>query len=81
MTGVTFTAVDLDTRHGDQTGLLVFMEGRLAAVLCRLDADHGELTGRWFVEKTFREMPLPASNTFEQPDDFAAFLVAAARQA
>ena len=65
--------VDLDTRHGDRTGVLVFAEGRLAAILCRLDPQHGDLAGRWFVEKTFRELNL-ASTTFESPDAFAEVL-------
>ncbi len=34
-------------------GLLVFADGRLAAVLVRLSAIHAGLAGRWFLEATF----------------------------
>jgi len=74
MTGITFTPVELDTRHGDRTGLLVFQHGRLTGILSRLDEDHGELAGRWFVEKTFHEVHLPASSTFESPEAFGDIL-------
>jgi hypothetical protein len=71
---ITFTPVELDTRNGDRTGLLVFDEGRLAAVLCRLDADHGDQAGRWFVETIFHEACGAQSQTFESPEEFAASL-------
>jgi hypothetical protein len=71
---VTFEPVELDTAQGDRTGMLVFADGRLLAVLSRLDADHGDLAGRWFVEAAFREIsPLP-SRTYESPTGFAEAL-------
>lgn len=69
---LTFTPVELDTRNGDRTGLLVFDQGRLTAVLCRLDADHGEQAGRWFVEADFRGSRGSRSRIYESPEAFAA---------
>ena len=37
--------------HGE--GQLAFWDGRLVAVLVRLDGGHGAEEGRWFVEKAF----------------------------
>jgi hypothetical protein len=69
---ISFTPVELDTRHGDRTGLLAFNQGRLIAVLSCLDAGHGGQSGRWFVEAIFREIGLDRSQTYESPETFAA---------
>ncbi len=76
----TFSPVELDTGNGDQTGLLVFDEGKLTAVLCRLDDSHGSEEGKWFVELTFRHMPLVASRTYDSPQAFAAALATVANR-
>jgi len=68
---ITFRPVELDTRNGDQAGLLVFDQGKLTAVLCCLDDGHGDEAGRWFVETTFRHVRLVPSRTYESPDAFA----------
>lgn len=71
---ITFEPVELDTRQGDRSGMLVYVDGRLAAVLCCLDEDHGALAGQWFVEKTFHEIGPLSSRTYESPAAFAEAL-------
>ena len=68
---ITFTPVELDTGSGDRSGLVVFNDGRLTAVLSCLDDVHGEAAGQWFVEATFRPMRLSASRTYATPEAFA----------
>ena len=49
---ITFQAVVLDTSF-DSQGLLVFRDGRLVAVVSRLDPYHDQFAGHWHIEKTF----------------------------
>lgn len=68
---VTFSPVELDTGNGDRTGLTVFNNGKLVAILSCLDAGHGDAAGKWFVEATFRPMQVVATRTYATPDAFA----------
>lgn len=71
---ITFEPVELDTGHGDRQGLLVFTDGRLTGVLSRLDAGHGDLSGRWFLETSFREVRPSQSRTYDSPEAFSKAL-------
>lgn len=68
---ITFSPVELDTGDGDRSGLEVFNDGKLIAILSCLDDAHGETAGKWFVEATFRPMQLVATRTYATPDAFA----------
>lgn len=46
--------VKVDTGSSDEQGYLVHLDGRLVAVLVRLDSEaHGELRGCWNLEAAF----------------------------
>lgn len=54
MARLAYQPILLATGSEDETGQLVFVDNRLVAVLVRLDSEaHGDLTGLWYVEKTF----------------------------
>ncbi|MEF2073299.1 hypothetical protein [Consotaella aegiceratis] len=51
---LTLKPVKVETGSPDEDGLLVFDEGRLVAVLVRLDSDvHEDNRGKWFLEAGF----------------------------
>ena len=47
---ITREAVKLFGLGGDAGALLLFLDGRLAAVISQLEDGHDALTGLWFVE-------------------------------
>jgi len=60
MSRITVQPIRIATASEDETGLLVLIDRRLAAVLTRLDAAcHGEARGRWFVETGFGPCAAP----------------------
>jgi hypothetical protein len=59
---------------GDDEGALVFIDGKLTAVLSRLGPGHGEREGRWNIEHTFA-LEVPGSPVFKSPQDACDRLV------
>lgn len=54
MPRLTVQPVRIASSSEDESGVLVFIEGRLAAVLSLLEASyHREAQGRWFLEAGF----------------------------
>ncbi len=47
---VVLQPISVDTASPDQTGMLVMVNGKLVAVLVRLDAPEHERRGAWFME-------------------------------
>jgi hypothetical protein len=60
----------VETGCPDEEGCLIFVGGKLAAVLVRLSPEHGARSGRWFVEKGFGRFDGPSHPIF--PDVEAA---------
>ena len=48
--------VRVDTGGEDEEGCLVFVDGKLAAVLVRLSDQHGDMAGHWFLEHGFGKL-------------------------
>ena len=67
------SSIALDSDY-DGEALLVFQDGRLAAVLTRLEAFHEDLAGRWYIEMLFSNPISPTPETFESPEGFAELL-------
>lgn len=60
MSCFTVQPIRIATSTGDESGLLVLIDRRLAAVLSRLEASyHGEARGSWFLEAGFGECAVP----------------------
>lgn len=70
-------SVKVETGSRDKEGCLVFVDGRLVAVLVRLGDDHAEagLSGSWFVEAGFGPCDGLGGNhpTFASTDDARAW--------
>jgi len=64
---IEFQAVRMAIEN-DGEGRLVFVEGRLAAIAVRLSAEHGALSGRWFLEAAFGSCQAPVYPTFNDLD-------------
>jgi hypothetical protein len=62
---VTLQPVRIETGTEDEDGYLVFIEGRLAAILVRLSDQHEELTGCWYYEHGFGPYDGPTHPVFE----------------
>lgn len=71
-----FQPVTLSASTPDDEGMLVLCDDRLVAVISRLSAIHGDREGRWFIEATFRILPLGPEQTFETLGDVELFLSA-----
>lgn len=66
MMSVQFVPQDILTGSPDQTGHLVLADGKLAAILVRLDDPaHGDDLGRWFLEAGFGRLSKPFKPTFK----------------
>ena len=63
---ITVQPIPVATEEGE--GLLVFAEGRLAAVLVRLSELHEDMAGRWFLEAVFGLPDRRASRVFDDLD-------------
>ena len=70
----SFQEITLDTRDADDHAVLVLRNGRLAAVLSHLSDIHGDMAGMWFVETMFGTSPAKLRHTFNNPDEFVAWL-------
>ena len=62
---VTRQSVRLNTGGPDEEGCLVFVDGKLVAVLVRLSTEHGDAAGRWFLEHGFGPLDTPEQPLFE----------------
>jgi hypothetical protein len=67
---IALQSVRVETGSPDQEGCLMFAGDKLAAVLVRLSAEHGEKAGGWYVEKGFGRLDAPSHPVF--PDLQAA---------
>jgi hypothetical protein len=67
---LTLQSVRVETGSPDEEGCLIFASEKLAAVLVRLSAEHGEKAGGWYVEKGFGRLDAPSHPMF--PDLQAA---------
>jgi hypothetical protein len=67
---VALQSVRVETGSPDEEGCLMFASGKLAAVLVRLSAEHGEKAGGWYLEKGFGRLDAPTHPIF--PDLQAA---------
>ena len=70
---ITYQPVALDSNY-DGEAMLVFDDGRLAAVLTRLDAFHDSLAGRWYIETLYSMRVAATPATFGSPEEFAQLL-------
>jgi hypothetical protein len=61
---LSFQTVELDADTPDRDATLAFRDGRLLAVLSRLSDMHDDLTGHWYVEATFGDLPGGQPQTF-----------------
>ena len=63
---IEFRPAILDTQGRDSEAVLVYRDGRLAAVLTCLSEIHGDQQGLWFLEACFVEVRKPPpDNLFE----------------
>jgi hypothetical protein len=69
-----FCPVALDTQSPDREARMVYREGRLLAVLSCFSEIHGGLSGCWFIEANFGDLPTPDLHTFKGLDEFAHWL-------
>ncbi len=61
----TFTLQSVRVATGtDEEGMLVFLDGRLVAVLVRLSEAHEGLAGEWFLETGYGPLSGPDHSTF-----------------
>jgi hypothetical protein len=71
---VSFQPITLDGNAPDSEAMLVYRNERLLAVLVCLSDIHGELTGQWYVEANFGEMPVVHPPAFETIEQFTKWL-------
>lgn len=60
---VTFQPVEVAVA-GQTEGRLVFVDGKLVAVLIKLDVNQNELAGRWYAEAAFNSLERMSEHTF-----------------
>ncbi|AWB24355.1 hypothetical protein DA075_28660 [Methylobacterium currus] len=65
---LTLQPVRVRTGGEAEQGLLVFVDGALAAVLVRLSDEYGEAAGLWFLEAGFGSLASPQPETFADLD-------------
>ena len=70
----SFQPIGLDTDYGDSEAMLVLRDERLLAVVSYLDAIHGTLGGKWFVETIFRDLRGRPAQPFETLEDVETWL-------
>jgi hypothetical protein len=61
---------------GQTEARLVFVDGKLAAVLIRLDAAQNELAGRWYAEAAFNSLERMSEHTFRDLPEVVAWIEA-----
>ncbi|MCF4124523.1 hypothetical protein [Methylobacterium sp. SyP6R] len=65
---LTLQPVRVRTGGEAEHGLLVFVDGHLAAVLVRLSDEYGDEAGLWFLEAGFGRLASPQPITFADLD-------------
>lgn len=66
---ISLQPVRIDTGSRDEEGFLVFADGRLIAVLVRLeDEEHGPVRGKLFLETGFGAFAATEAVYFDDPD-------------
>src|ERR1051325_7159453 len=69
MVQFTRQMVQIDTASPDQDGCVLLADGRLVAVLVRLNGVHGpDLSGKWFLEQGFGALDEPDHPVFDDLD-------------
>ncbi len=66
---MAFQPVSVNTGTDDEDGMLVFIEGRLVAVLVQLSGLHDDREGSWFLEAGFGRcsaVPVPVFSDLNQ---------------
>ncbi len=66
---VILQQISVDTHSPDQTGLLVLVNGKLVAVLVRLDAADHDRPGAWYMEVGFGRLAGVRAPLFDTPED------------
>lgn len=72
---LSFEPVLLDTDDGDGEAMLLFADGRLAAVASRLSEAHGDDSGRWFIEAVFGTHRHQPRSSFASLDEAGQWLL------
>jgi hypothetical protein len=70
---VTFQPVEVAVA-GQTDGRLVFVDGKLAAVLIKLGVSQNELEGRWYAEAAFNGLERMSDHTFQDLQAVAAWI-------
>lgn len=71
----TAFSVRVNTRSADENGLLVLVDGRLAAVLVELqDGIHGDRVGQWCIEAMFGAAPGRLPPSFDSVGEAITFV-------
>lgn len=70
---VTFQPVEVAVA-GQTEGRLVFVDGKLVAVLIKLDVNQHELAGRWYAEAAFNSLERMSDHTFQDLPAVAAWI-------
>lgn len=70
---VTFQPVEVAV-SGQTDGRLVFVDGKLAVVLVKLDVIQNELEGRWYAEAAFNGLERMSEHTFQDLRAAAAWI-------
>jgi hypothetical protein len=60
--------------HGAQEARLVFVGGKLGAVIVKLDEKYGDLAHIWYAEAAFEEFERMTENTFSSLDAIATWM-------
>ncbi len=63
------------TGSADTDGLLVFLGSSLVAVLVRLSDDHGDDTGKWYLEAGFGRLNTAIGPTFPILDEASEWIM------
>jgi hypothetical protein len=70
---VTFQPVEVAVA-GQTDGRLVFVDGKLVAVLIKLGVSQNELEGRWYAEAAFNGLERMSDHTFQDLQAVAAWI-------
>lgn len=70
---VTFQPVKVAV-SGQTEGRLVFIDGKLAVVLVKLDVNQNELEGHWYAEAAFNGLERMSEHTFQDLRAVAAWI-------
>lgn len=66
---VILQPITVDTHSPDQTGMLVMVNGKLVAVLVRLDTPDHDRRGAWYMEVGFGRLAGVRAPLFDTPEE------------